>query len=88
MVKPTLPKANKFIPSQYQSNLLSRIYSELDDEVIQKVYARILSLGWNKNQGMEKEGATHRRHNMNSNFDKIEINGEYFQVVQRIHFGL
>jgi len=33
---------------------------------------------------MQQESAVHRAHNINTNFDTIEINGPYFQVVQKV----
>jgi hypothetical protein len=78
-----LHKGRQFIPSSYQSQLMYKLYDyQDDDDILSKLYTRLRHMGWNTEDGMEQESLVHRRHNINTNFDNIEINGPYFQAVQ------
>ena len=81
----SLQRGQRFIPSSYQLALLKQLqnFQEKNHDVIERVYTRILRDGWTAQSGSASEGAIHREHNINSNFDTIEINGPYFQSVQR-----
>lgn len=82
----SLQKGRKFVPCEYQTSLLynlQRFHSRRDDYLLDKVYTRLINRGWTASW-TETEGAVHRRHNINSNFDNIEINGPYFQAVQNV----
>ena len=84
LVEGELREARPFLPSKYQSQLVYKLYDyQGNDEVIKKLYTRVLRLCWDADSGMRREGEVHRRHNINTNFDNIEINGPYFQVVQK-----
>ena len=54
-----------------------------DEYVFDKVYTRLQHLGWTRESWMRIERATHRNHDLNDNFDTIEINGPYFGDVQK-----
>jgi hypothetical protein len=78
-----LQKARKFISSRYQSELMSKLHDyQGSNNIFDRLYTRLVYMGWNSRDGMEQETATHRRHNINTNFDVIEINGPYFQATQ------
>jgi len=79
-----LKEGRRFIPSSYQTQLLHELYAvHHSDDLTEKVYTNLINCGWTVRSGMDQEGATHRRHNINSNFDNIEIDGPYFAAVQR-----
>ncbi|MDA0243018.1 MAG: hypothetical protein OT477_06355 [Chloroflexi bacterium] len=78
-----LLKGKQFIPSSYQSRLMYKLWDyQENDSISSKLYTRLRYMGWSTEGGMEQESLVHRRHNINANFDNIEINGPYFQAVQ------
>src|SRR6185369_7345681 len=78
-----LKEGRRFIPSSYQSRLLRDLYAtHRGDEFTEKIYTSLTNHGWTTQSGMDQESTTHRRHNINSNFDNIEIDGPYFAAVQ------
>jgi NACHT domain len=80
-----LQKGKRFIPSSYQTKLMHQLFVHHQDSNIQdKIYTKLLQLGWSSDSWMEKESAVHRAHNINTNFDTIEINGPYFKCVQKV----
>lgn len=83
-IEGNIKKGRRFIPSRYQSDLMYKMHQyNKNDDLMDKVYTYILNLGWDIKIGMDMEGATHREHNINTNFDLIEINGPYFSIVQK-----
>jgi hypothetical protein len=85
VIEGTLQKGRKFIPCSYQTNVLHELFTyHADDNLTDKVYTRLLQLGWTSTSWMQQESAVHRAHNINANFDTIEINGPYFQAVQKV----
>jgi hypothetical protein len=85
IIEGTLQKGRKFIPCSYQTNVLHELFTHhTDDNLTDKVYTRLLQLGWTSTSWMQQESAVHRAHNINTNFDTIEINGPYFQAVQKV----
>ncbi len=76
-------KGKNFIFSEYQASLLSEIYkNEADDSDIQDdVYTDLVNKGLD-DYSHEQEGQVHRRYNINTNFDAIEINSPYYDEIQ------
>lgn len=72
-------KGKNFVYSTFQTNLLKKLYDNEDDEteIQDDLYSDLVSkdLG---DYNAEKEGAVHRRYNINSNFDTIEIQSPYY----------
>lgn len=78
-----LQRGRQFILSRYQSALMYKLHNyQNDDSVLAKLYTRLLYMGWNKRDGIEQETRVHHQHNINTNFDVVEINGPYFQATQ------
>ena len=75
------PRARNFVPSSHLVELLreSSIASD-GEEFADRLYERMVRKGWTAESGLEAEGAVHRGHNINTNFDTIEINGPYYQA--------
>jgi hypothetical protein len=83
-IEGNLKKGRRFIPSGYQSDLMYKMHQcNKNDDLMDKVYTYILNLGCDIKIGMDIERATHRKHNINTNYDLIEINGPYFNIVQK-----
>jgi hypothetical protein len=80
-----LQRGERFIPAPYQASLLKQLedLQETKQDAIERVYSRLLRYGWTTQSGLAVEQATRREHNINTNFDTIEINGPYFQDVQK-----
>lgn len=76
----------QFIPSEFQATALynMQVRNSNDNHLVDKIYTRLQLLGYEGISGMEDEIRTHRQHNINANFDSIEINGKYFQDVQTV----
>lgn len=75
--------AKHFIPSSYQSRIIAKLHEyNDDDDIAKKLYTRLRYQGWTKEAGFEQERKVHYRHNINTNFDVIEINGPYFKATQ------
>src|SRR5258708_4175016 len=85
LIEEVLQRGKRFIPTPYQASLLEQLqdFQETKQDVIERVYSRILRYGWTTQSGLAVEQATRREHNINTNFDTIEINGPYFQDVQK-----
>jgi len=68
-----------FIFSSFQADLLKQLYDNEDSEteIQDDLYADLVSkkLG---NYGADEEGVVHRRYNINTNFDTIEIQSPYY----------
>jgi hypothetical protein len=85
VIEGALRRGRKFIPCPYQTELMRQLFlHHPDDNVADKIYTRLLQLGWSSTTGIEQEGVVLRAHNINDNFDAIEINGPYFQAVQKV----
>ena len=74
-----------FIFSTFQAELLRQMHDNEDDEtqIQDDVYVSLC----NKNLGdytIDQEGVIHRRYNLNSNFDTIEINSPYYENVKDV----
>lgn len=72
-------KGRNFLYSTFQTNLLKKLYDNEDDEteIQDDLYSDLVS----KNLGdynVDKEGSVHRRYNINTNFDTIEIQSPYY----------
>ncbi len=72
-------RGKNFVYSIFQTNLLKKIYDNEDDEteIQDDLYSDLVS----KNLGdynADKEGSVHRRYNINTNFDTIEIQSPYY----------
>ncbi|MCQ4141889.1 ATP-binding protein [Chryseobacterium sp. EO14] len=75
-------KPKKFIYSSFQSDLLYELNeNEINNSFFHKVYLDITSKGF-EDYDVEKEGAIHRRYNINTNFDTIEIQSPYYDEVK------
>src|ERR1700749_640923 len=84
VIEGALRRGRKFIPCSYQTELMRQLFlHHPDDNIADKIYTRLLQLGWSSTTGIEQEGEVLRAHNINVNFDAIEINGPYFQAVQK-----
>jgi hypothetical protein len=72
-------RGKNFIYSTFQVDLLKKLYDNEDDvtEIQDDVYSDLVSkeLG---DYNAEKEGSVHRRYNINTNFDTIEIQSPYY----------
>lgn len=72
-------KGKNFVYSTFQTDLLKILYDNEDDEteIQDDLYSDLVS----KDLGdytAEKEGSVHRRYNINTNFDTIEIQSPYY----------
>lgn len=75
-------KPGKFIYSSFQSDLLYELNeNEISNSFVHNVYSDITSKGF-EDYDVEKEGAVHRRYNINTNFDTIEIQSPYYDEVK------
>lgn len=76
-------KGNQFLFSKYQSDLVYKIYQNEEDSTFfqDNLYADLVAkqLG---NYTADQEGAVHRRYNINTNFDNIEITSPYYDQVK------
>ncbi len=81
-----LLRGRQFMPGPVLTTTLydMKVRSRTDSPIEDKVYTRIQNLGYQGLSGMEDEGRTQRAHNINTNFDVIEICGKYYEDVQRI----
>jgi hypothetical protein len=80
-----LQEGRRFMPCSYQTTLLHQLYTDHPDgSITAKVYTRLLNRGWTSQSWMAQEQAVHRAHNINTNYDNIEINGPYFAAVQEV----
>lgn len=81
ILTPPPPRARNFVPSSHLVSVLreASIVSE-DNDLADRLYERIVRKGWTAESGLEAEGAVRRGHNINTNFDTIEINGPYYQT--------
>lgn len=72
-------KGKNFLYSSFQVNLLRELFENEDSEteIQDNLYADLISkdLG---NYNTDEEGAVHRRYNINTNFDTIEIQSPYY----------
>jgi len=85
LIEEGIQRGKRFIPTTYHASLLKQLqdFQETKQDAIERVYSRILRYGWTTESGLAVEQATRREHNINTNFDTIEINGPYFQDVQK-----
>lgn len=84
IIQGNLKQGRKFIPNHFQVELMDKMLQLIKNyDLADKVYTYILQLGWNSKTGIDVEQATHRKHNINSNYDLIEVNGPYFNIVQK-----
>lgn len=78
-------KGKNFVYSTFQTDLLKKLYDNEDDEteIQDDLYSDLVSkdLG---DYNAEKEGAVHRRYNINTNFDTIEIQSQYYDETKGI----
>lgn len=76
-------KGEHFLFSKYQSDLTYKIYQNEEDFTLfqDNLYADLVSKKLGNYTG-EQEGAVHRRYNINTNFDNIEINSSYHDQVK------
>lgn len=72
-------KGKNFVYSTFQTDLLKKLYDNEDDEteIQDDLYSDLVSKNLGDYNG-DKEGSVHRRYNINSNFDTIEIHSPYF----------
>jgi len=72
-------RGKNFVYSTFQADLLKRLYDNEEDEseIQDDLYSDLVSkdLG---DYDADKEGAIHRRYNINTNFDTIEIQSPYY----------
>ncbi|HEU5380704.1 MAG TPA: hypothetical protein VFV38_35220, partial [Ktedonobacteraceae bacterium] len=85
LIEEGVQRGRNFIPTSYQASLLERLQDaqETKHDAVDRVYSRLLRYGWTTQSGLAVEQATRREHNINTNFDPIEIYGPYFQDVQK-----
>lgn len=75
-------KIGRFIYSSFQYDLIYELNkNEENNSIFASVYSDIASKGW-ADYDLEKEGAVHRRYNINTNFDTIEIQSPYYDEVK------
>ncbi|OOB83897.1 hypothetical protein BZL53_02105 [Flavobacterium columnare] len=75
-------KPGKFIYSSFQYDLLYELNeNEINNSFFHGVYLDITSKGF-EDYDVEKEGVVHRRYNINTNFDTIEIQSPYYDEVK------
>jgi len=76
-------RGKNFIYSTFQTDLLKKLYDNEDDEteIQDDLYSDLVSkdLG---DYNADKEGAVHRRYNINTNFDTIEIQSPYYDEIK------
>jgi len=78
-----LKEGRRFIPSSYQTQLLQELCeTHRGDDLTEKLYTNLTNRGWTTHSGVDQERATRRTHNINSNYDNIEIDGPYFAATQ------
>lgn len=72
-------KGKKFLYSSFQTNLLRGLYENEDSEteIQDDLYADLVSKSIG-NYSADEEGVVHRRYNINTNFDTIEIQSPYY----------
>lgn len=81
----TLQKWRRCTPSAYQTTVLYKLHTlHSEDNFKDKVFTKLLQLGWTSDSWIKEESSVHRAHNINTNFDTIEINGPYFNKVQKV----
>ena len=72
-------RGKNFVYSTFQADLLKRLYDNEEDEseIQDDLYSDLVSkdLG---DYNVDKEGSVHRRYNINTNFDTIEIQSPYY----------
>ena len=72
-------KGKNFVYSTFQADLLKKLYDNEEDEseIQDDLYSDLVSkdLG---DYNVDKEGSVHRRYNINTNFDTIEIQSPYY----------
>ena len=75
-------KQTPFLYSPFQRKLIYEI-NENDEgnSIFDSVYLDLVSTGW-LDYDAEKEGDVHQRYNINTNFDTIEIQSPYYDVVK------
>ena len=72
-------KGKNFLYSTFQTDLLKKLYDNEDDEteIQDGLYSDLVSKDLGDYNG-DKEGSVHRRYNINTNFDTIEIQSPYY----------
>ncbi|MGN6436637.1 MAG: hypothetical protein ACTHMM_08880 [Agriterribacter sp.] len=79
-------EGSDFCYSDYQNRLLEKLTeagrseTRFDDEL----YTELINKGWNRRTAWSNEAAVHRHYNINSNFDRLEINGPLFANLQEL----
>ena len=75
-------RSGKFIYSSFQYDLLYELNeNEVNNSFFDSVYSDIISKGFT-DYDVEKEGVVHRRYNINTNFDTIEIQSPYYDEIK------
>jgi hypothetical protein len=76
-------KGQHFLYSKYQSDIVYKLYTNEEASTFfqDNLYADLVSKQF-ENYNEEKEGAIHRRYNINTNFDNIEITTPYYDQVK------
>jgi len=76
-------KGKNFVYSTFQTDLLKKLYDNEDDEteIQDDLYSDLISKGLG-DYNAEKEGAVHRKYNINTNFDTIEIQSQYYDEIK------
>lgn len=78
-----LPKslASHFVPSPYLTTLLYALESTAGlDDAVERVLMELSESGWAVEEGMDVARDVHQRHNINTNFDTIEVVDAYSQA--------
>ena len=72
-------RGKNFVYSTFQVDLLKKLYDNEDDEteIQDDVYSDLVSKDFG-DYNVDKEGSIHRRYNINTNFDTIEIQSPYY----------
>lgn len=72
-------RGKNFVYSKFQVHLLKKLYDNEDDEteIQDDVYSDLVSKDFG-DYNVNKEGSVHRRYNINTNFDTIEIQSPYY----------
>lgn len=74
-------RARNFVPSPHLTALLYELENTVGlDDAVERVLMELSALGWTVEEGMEVAQDVHRQHNINTNFDGIELLDPYSQA--------
>jgi len=80
----SMPSSNvcRFVPSSHLTGLLYKLHEVAGiDDIVERVLMELSTVGWDPSSGREIAQRAHRRHNINTNFDPIELMDPYSQAI-------